>query len=257
MFIRSLAKRFGILVVMPAALFGCGGAGGGGSSSSAGGANASFSGQFTVTGGNLVASTTAGATQTVQVTDSQGNTFTFPSVFSPDTLNILNTGQVTIIKAGSKLFAGHYTSQTATYIDTGDGITTPVPLTSTGAIAHDMVVSINGEIQLPIDTVGSFSFPNGIQIGLSTLFNVVQNATISASGSATLSPSGSAGTDVSTTLTFNGGGSPLGTFQFMFQGTGEAYTFQAVGSSPFTTGGATLGNSTSFPTATVTYTYSN
>ena len=252
--LNSQFRKQGIvLFVVGAALFGCGGGGGSSSGSSM---RATFSGQMTMTGGDLVGSTTSGVTQTLQVKDVNDNVTSIPAVYSPDNLSFTDTGQVVVCKAGSSLCSGHYTSQTATYINRNTGLTKAVPLNANGTLAQDTVVAGSGVIRLPIDTIGNFSFPNGIEVTINSTFHTVQTVSLTNSASATL-PSGSQpGTNVSCTTTFTGTGAPTGGFALAFSGTGTI-SMASLGSSPVTNAGTAMGQSTQFPTAGVAYSYYN
>jgi hypothetical protein len=225
----------------------------GGGSGSAGGGNgtATFSAGFTMTGGHLVNPTVPGI-QDIQVTDVNGTPFTIASVLSPD--SIIAGVPVAVIRAGSNLLTGHYTSTTAIYINPVNGNTTPFTINASGTIAHDLVVPPGGIIVLPIDTVGSFSFPNGIRVQIPAVIGHVANVNLSLSGSANLNNE-----IASTTLTFNGTGFPTGYASITFtDGTDGVFINPSNGGlSPFTWQGATLGTTTSYPTAQVTYGYNN
>ena len=275
-------KRFVTWAVIGAAfgigLIGCGGGGGGSSSpdstgsttgnttgnttgsttgttTSGTGGGSTFSGHVMITGGDLDFSntTTAGATQDVKVDDAHGNVFTFHSVFSPGTII---GGNVVIVKAGSNLFSGTYTSTTATYAPASSpSSTVPIPLTSAHLLAEDVVIPINGTITVPVSSAGGFTFAHGVQVSFNAAFDTVQTDTLSMTG--TVTPS--AGT-VSTTLTFDGAGSPIGeTLINCDFGASTGTIFMTSigdgGPSPFTVNGNYVGPGKSFQTATVDYFY--
>lgn len=230
-----------------------GGCGGGSGSSSGGGGNgtsASFSSSFTVSGGNLIDPTTPGI-QDIQVTDVNGTQFTVASVLSPD--SIVAGASVVVIRSGSKLLAGHYTSTAATYINPVNGNQTPLTLNVSGTISHDLVVPPGGIIILPIDRIGSFTFPNGVRVQAAAFIGHVANVNLSLAGSANLNDG-----NASTTFTFGGAGSPTGAAGIDFLGSGSVSVQPGgQGSSPFTANGTATGTSTDFPTAQVTYHYNN
>jgi hypothetical protein len=143
-----MTKRSSVIAAIGAALVmgstGCGGGGGGSSSPGGGGTtgNGSLSASMTLLGGVLASTAAAGTTTNVQLADGNGNLHTINSVYSPDNLNTQNDQAIywTVIRAGSSLLSGHYTSTTAKYVDANENFSSTIPLTSSGTVAKDTIV---------------------------------------------------------------------------------------------------------------------
>lgn len=184
-----MTKRSLVIAAIGAALVmgsaGCGG--GGGSSSPSGGSptgGGALSASMTLLGGVLASTAAAGTTTNVQLADVNSNIHTINSVYSPDNLNTQNDQAIywTVIRAGSSLLSGHYTSTTAKYVNATENFSSTIPLTASGTIAKDTIVpDFQGAIVLPIDKVGNYSFPNGVSVTFSSGSNhfSVQNNTLS------------------------------------------------------------------------------
>lgn len=177
-----------IVVIMTAFMITSSGCGGSGSSSGGGGdthsTNGSLSASMTILGGQRPYGSTGitpGSTLDVQLQDHNGNLHTITSVYSPDSMTFISNTYCTVIRAGSVLLSGTYTSKTAKYINADENLSSTIPLTATGALAKDTIIPSDGTIILPISAIGSYSFPNGISVTFNTGTNnySVQNNTLS------------------------------------------------------------------------------
>jgi len=182
--IRSLWTAAGIAAALVIGTAGCGGGGGGGGSSHGGGGGGTgggaLSASMTLLGGLLESTAAAGSTTNVQLADRNQQLHTINSVYSPDVLNSQSYAYCTVIRAGSNLMSGHYTSTSAKYINATENFSATIPLTASGTFAKDTIIPGNGTIVLPIGTIGAYSFPNGITVTLDSGANdfAVQNNTL-------------------------------------------------------------------------------
>lgn len=228
--------------------------GGGTTPPPTGGGSASLGANFTVLGGVLEAATTAGATQDIEVADNNSQyTHTVTSVYSPEAFPL--EASVIVVKAGSILFSGHYTSTTATLIGY-DNTTAPIPLTSTGAFAHDTLIG-GGSIHLPIDKIGNLSFPNGITVSVSATDTNAGFQFHNLTLSATVPIPSAAKTDGQ--MMFDGTGVPSNIFalDFYSDSTHDLILGSGDGNSPQPITGRADGTNTTYPNAFVEYVYSD
>jgi len=233
-----------------------------------------FSGQVSITGGNLVADETGSPKpKTIQVKDINGTTETVANVVVLD--NLTAGESVTVVKAGSNLFTGNYTSTTAQYANFSGTIISSVSLTPAHALANNVLIPCDGRsgIVLPVDSIGQYSFPNGIKAIFNTQFQLGNpDVTLTATGICHFGkPIAGGGSNsytigkASTTTTLSGpnannqqfgylqidfdSGLPVTTGQISVPGTDHK---QGIIS---TCRGTAQGHTTSFPDASVTWSF--
>jgi hypothetical protein len=204
--------------VLALALFAssCGGLGGGSGEDSM-----NLSAHMTVVGGILMSAVTNPGVQSIVLENPSGNPLSLTALV-PRTISAGTS--VTVIKAGSILCSGQYTSNGFGYaIFGGGGGGWPSSLTSTGALAQDTVIVTNDTIILPINTIGGFAFNGGgvggvVDVMFQGAFSTSSTSTISLAANGSLNPKDSLGL-MSATMTFQGPGSPTGSFSIVSYGT--------------------------------------
>ena len=198
-------------------IYGCGGhngspgAGTGGSTAgttsgstagTTGSSSFAMSGKAMFNGGYWLTGSYPAGTETLTLSDSQGDITAFKNIFVP---LALNGGSATIIRAGSLLFKGTYTAATAQCVNF-QGQTAPVPLNSDGTLAKD--IAIDGHLIIPVSAAGALTFSNGIEIDptASLIGNNTQDVTVTYSSDAADVPSGNGSNNLTGTIAFSGGG---------------------------------------------------
>lgn len=202
----------------------------------------------------------AGATVNLQLADSKGNLSSVGTVYSPDSLTDTSIGSCTVIRAGSSLLSGKYTSTSAKYINPDENFSSTIPLTSSGTIAKDTVIPDDGEIILPISSIGGYSFPNGVTVTLNTGANdySVQNNTLAFTMTVP-SPGQNNPNAGQMTFTDSGTVSPLANMALYFASQDGQSLLQAGPlnqantSSPVALSAYAYGTGTVFPSASVNY----
>jgi len=114
---------------------------------------------------------------------------------------------VTIIRAGSQLFAGTYSSKTAQCVNQQTGVQASVPLNSDGTLAQDTAFDTHSYLLLPVTASGGLTFTNGVQavVNASLIANNAKDVTLTFKTPSTAVPSGSAENNIAGTLSFSGG----------------------------------------------------
>jgi hypothetical protein len=195
-----------VFVALASLLLGCGGSGGvlnnGTTTTVGGGTTFVMSSSIKINGGQLLTGTTpptAAGVYTFVLKDNVGDTTTFSNVLLPlpSTSTIYN-----IIRAGSKLFSGAYSSQTATIHDQAGNQGT-IPLNSDGTLAQDIATSLGQLIVLPISSDGTLTFQGGVTVSPNI---IVSNNTQDIALTYSSTPSSLALGTIGGTLSFSGGG---------------------------------------------------
>lgn len=177
-------------------------------STTSGGGAFTLSGNMVVNGGQLLsASAVTAGTQTIVLVDTRNHNATFTNVLLP--LPISGFSYVTVVRAGSKLFGGTYTSRTAQCLDRHTGIQGTLPLNADGTLAQDIAIDEQASIiVLPVSSDGALTFSNGVRVSffVSSLADNTHDVTLTANTSATNIPAGNNQNNITGTVSFSGGG---------------------------------------------------
>jgi len=196
-------------------VLGCGGSGGGTStdgSTSGGGSTFTLGGSLVVNGGqNTSSSAVAAGTHTVSLSDQQSHTTSFANMYLPFPLEGFQG--CTIIRAGSKLFAGTYSGADAVWIN-GVGNEVSMTLASNGALTKDVALPFGTSVRLPVTANGGLNFSGGVRVAIdaSVIGNNTQDVTLTLTSSATNVPTAGNTKDVNGSLSFSGGSTTANTF---------------------------------------------
>ena len=215
LFRNSTLLSFAITGSFLAGVIGCGGSGSGTTSTSVGtGGNSanSLSAQMTINGGVAAAAYGVGV-QTVQTVDGYGNTlvnntFTNVNVITP----IGKNDSFIIVRKGSVLLSGTYTSTTCTAGTPGSTPKGTFLVDSNGVLGQDIAFDCStGQyaINLPISSAAGLKFNAPVELNLayglgSNVTGAFQSVIANSSDDKTVTISGS----VSTTQTGTSGGQP-------------------------------------------------
>ncbi len=196
----------GIAVALALMLSGCGGEGGTFVPSGGTGGTTAFTlgASVKMNGGQLQTGTAppmTSGTYTFALRDNSGNTTTFPGVYLavPSTFTTYN-----IMRAGSKLFDGTYSSQVAIVHDQA-GHQGTISLNPDGTLAEDVATTLGQQIVLPVVSDGPLQFQGGITVSPNiTVSNNTQDVLVTlTTAQATLQSGSFAGA-----LSLSGGGTP-------------------------------------------------